>query len=115
MLVLERLQGTGRLTTKTAKEMQVVGVVGRASGIDADARRDARFPPYDSLTVRSSAYDTGDVWARSVVRIDEARESVRLTLLENLPAGDLQAPLGDLSAGAHATVIVEAWRGPIWY
>src|SRR5205823_1002289 len=39
-MVLERLQGTGRLTMRTAREMQVVGLVGRASGIDADARRD---------------------------------------------------------------------------
>src|SRR5205807_2213516 len=40
-LVLERLQGTGRLTTATAREMQVVGLVARASGIDADLRSDA--------------------------------------------------------------------------
>src|SRR5205823_13761394 len=39
-MVLERLQGTGRLFTHTAREMQVVGLVGRASGIDADLRRD---------------------------------------------------------------------------
>src|SRR5207247_11052023 len=46
-LVLERLQGTGRLTTATAREMQVVGLVARASGIDADLRRDAPFAAYD--------------------------------------------------------------------
>ena len=33
-MVLERLQGTGRLTTKTAREMQVVGMAARASGIE---------------------------------------------------------------------------------
>src|SRR5204862_130943 len=31
-MVLERLQGTGRLTNRTAREMQVVGMVARASG-----------------------------------------------------------------------------------
>ena len=117
MMVLERLQGTGRLTTTTAREMQVVGMVARASGIAADARRDAPFAPYDTLGVQVPVYDTGDVWARTMVRLDEARESARLItrLLDGLPSGDVAAPLGDLRAGAHATVVVEGWRGPIWY
>jgi Ni,Fe-hydrogenase III large subunit/Ni,Fe-hydrogenase III component G len=117
MMVLERLQGTGRLTTATAREMQVVGMVARASGIDADARRDAPFAPYDTLDVRAPVYTTGDVWARTMIRLDEARESARLidTLLETLPAGETATPLGPLRAGAHATTVVEAWRGPIWF
>ena len=117
MMVLERLQGTGRLTTSTAREMQVVGMVARASGIAADARRDAPFVPYDTLDVQVPVYDTGDVWARTMVRLDEARESVRLitALLDSLPDGEVRAPLGDLRAGGHATVVVEGWRGPIWY
>jgi Ni,Fe-hydrogenase III large subunit/Ni,Fe-hydrogenase III component G len=117
MMVLERLQGTGRLTTQTAREMQVVGMVARASGIAADARRDAPFPPYDTLGVRVPVYETGDVWARTMVRLDEARESARLiaAILEHLPEGEVRVPLGDLRAGEHATVVVEGWRGPIWY
>jgi Ni,Fe-hydrogenase III large subunit/Ni,Fe-hydrogenase III component G len=116
-MVLERLQGTGRLTLRTAREMQVVGMVARASGIDADARRDAPFAPYDALGVRVPVYDTGDVWARTMLRLDEARESARLiaAALDGLDGGPAHAPLGDLRAGAHATVVVEAWRGPIWY
>jgi len=116
-MVLERLQGTGRLTTRTAREMQVVGMAARASGLAVDARRDAPFAPYDALAVRVPVYETGDVWARTMVRIDEARESARLiaAILDSLPAGDVVAPLGDLRAGTHATVVVEAWRGPIWY
>jgi Ni,Fe-hydrogenase III large subunit len=116
-MVLERLQGTGRLTPTTAREMQVVGMVARASGIAADARRDAPFAPYDALDVQVPVYETGDVWARTMVRLDEVRESVRLiaALLDGLPAGEVLAPLGDLRAGAHATVVVEGWRGPIWY
>jgi Ni,Fe-hydrogenase III large subunit len=116
-MVLERLQGTGRLTLRTAREMQVVGMVARASGIDADARRDAPFAPYDRLGVRVPVYETGDVWARTMVRLDEARESVRLvtTLLEGLEAGPAHAALGDLRTGADATVVVEGWRGPIWH
>ena len=116
-MVLERLQGTGRLTNRTAREMQVVGMVARASGIDADARRDAPFSPYDTLGVRAPVYDTGDVWARTMIRLDEARESARLigVLLDALPSGEIQAPVGPLRAGDHATIVVEGWRGPLWY
>jgi Ni,Fe-hydrogenase III large subunit len=115
--VLERLQGTGRLTTRTAREMQVVGMVARASGIDADARRDAPFAPYDRLGVRVPVYDTGDVWARTMLRIDEAHESARLiaAVLQTLDHGAAHAPLGELRTGDDAAVVVEAWRGPIWY
>jgi len=116
-LVLERLQGTGHLTTRTAREMQVVGVVGRASGIDADARRDAPSAAYGELDVRVPVYETGDVWARTMVRLDEAREAARLIAIaaDRTPDGPTQAPLYPLPAGGHALGLVEAWRGPIWY
>jgi Ni,Fe-hydrogenase III large subunit len=116
-LVLERLQGTGRLTSRTAREMQVVGMVARASGIDTDARRDVPFAPYDALSVRVPVYETGDVWARTMVRLDEARESARLVaaLAQTLPGGEGRVPLPPLRAGEHATTVVEGWRGPLWY
>jgi Ni,Fe-hydrogenase III large subunit len=116
-LVLERLQGTGRLTNRTAREMQVVGMVARASGIDTDARRDAPFAPYDALRVQVPVHDAGDVWARTMVRLEEARESARLigALARALPGGDTRVPLPPLRAGEHATTVVEGWRGPLWY
>lgn len=116
-MVLERLTGTGRLTTATARGMQVVGLVARASGIDADVRRDAPFAAYGGLDVRVPVYEAGDVWARTMVRLDEARESARLlaAAAERCPDGPARAPLGALRAGAHAVGLVESWRGPIWY
>ncbi|MBI4272018.1 MAG: NADH-quinone oxidoreductase subunit C [Candidatus Rokubacteria bacterium] len=115
--VLERLQGTGRLTLRTARELGVVGLVGRASGIDADARRDAPFAAYDALGVRAVVYDGGDVLARTLVRIDEAREAARLirAVAGHLPDGPTRAPLPPFDAGAEGFGLVEAWRGPVWY
>ena len=115
--VLERLQGTGRLTTRTAREMQVVGLVGRASALDADARRDAPADAYGELDVRVALRDTGDVWARTMLRLDEVREAARLIAIAAARAGDgpAAALLGSLRGGAHTTAVVEAWRGPIWY
>jgi Ni,Fe-hydrogenase III large subunit len=116
-LVLERLQGTGRLTPRTAQEMQVVGLVGRASGIDADVRRDAPFAAYDALEVRVPFYTEGDVWARTMVRIEEAQEAARHVEIAAARAGSgpLRASLGRFPDGAHALGLVEAWRGPVWY
>ena len=115
--VLERLQGTGRLTFQTAADMQVVGLVGRASGIDADVRRDAPFAAYDELDVRVPLYERGDVWARTMVRLDEAREAARLiaSAVERDAGGTTRVPLPPLAAGSHAFGLVEAWRGPVWH
>ncbi len=114
-LVLERLQGTGRLTRRTAEEMQVVGLVARASGIDGDARRDEPFAAYGELSPRVSVRGEGDVWARTMVRIEEAREAARLIaeVAARLEPGPLAAPLGRLPARRHAFGLVEGWRGPI--
>jgi Ni,Fe-hydrogenase III large subunit/Ni,Fe-hydrogenase III component G len=116
-LVLERLQGTGRLTARTAREMQVVGLVARASGLDADLRRDAPFAAYDALDVRPALYEAGDVWARTMVRVDEVREAARLITeaVTHLESGPARVELPPLSAGRHAVSAVEGWRGPVWY
>ena len=115
--VLERLLGTGRLTHRTAREMQVVGLVGRASGIDADARRDAPFAAYAQAPLHVPVYDTGDVWARTMVRLDEARQSEALIRAAAQAAGDgpARVALGELRAGVDAIGLVEGWRGPIWH
>jgi Ni,Fe-hydrogenase III large subunit/NADH:ubiquinone oxidoreductase subunit C len=116
-MVLERLQGTGRLTHRTAREMQVVGLVARASGVDADVRRDAPFAAYAPTALRVPVYDAGDVWARTMVRLDEARQAAALIRAAAAAAGDgpPAAPLGPLGAGATALGLVEGWRGPIWH
>ena len=116
-LVLDRLHGTGRLSQQTAREMQVVGVAARASGIDQDARRDHPFAAYAELPPRVVVHGDGDVWARLMVRVEEAREAARLivTALESLPAGSLAVTLNALPESEGAFGLVEGWRGPIWH
>lgn len=116
-LLLNRLRGIGCLTPRTAREMQVVGIVARASGVDADARRDHPFAAYAALPVRTPVFSEGDVWARLMVRIEEAREAVRLITraLNDIPPGEIARPLPSLAAGVCAFGLVEGWRGPIWH
>ena len=77
-MLMDRLEGTGRLTLKTATDHGVVGYVARASGIDVDVRRDHPYAAYSALEFKVPIYKTGDVFARTMVRVEEVRESVSL-------------------------------------
>ncbi|PYO26899.1 MAG: hypothetical protein DMD86_18920 [Candidatus Rokuibacteriota bacterium] len=114
-LVMDRLEGTGRLTTRTARDHGVLGYVARASGLDADARRDHPFAAYGALRFRVPVFESGDVKARALVRVEEARESVALIrqAVEGLPPGPLAASLPPLPAWEPAFGMVEGWRGAI--
>lgn len=116
----DRVIGTGLLKPKRARELCVVGIVARASGMNLDCRLFNPFPPYDRydrLELDVPVKVTGDVNARVLVRIEEIRESIRLIcyMLENIPDGpistDINMPLPD-TAGFSA---VEGWRGEIIY
>jgi Ni,Fe-hydrogenase III large subunit/Ni,Fe-hydrogenase III component G len=114
-LVLDRLDGAGLLTTRTARDHGVLGYVARASGIDTDVRRDHPFAAYDRLSFRVPVFESGDVKARTLARAEEARESVKLIrqAVDRLPAGPLTTRLPSLPAFAPAFSLVEGWRGAI--
>ncbi len=114
-LVLDRLEGTGFLDRKTAWDHGVLGYVARASDIDVDVRRDHPFAAYPKLKFKVPVFDSGDVYARTMVRVQEARESVSLIkqALEQMPQGPIAAPLGTLPAFEPAFGMVEGWRGAI--
>jgi Ni,Fe-hydrogenase III large subunit/Ni,Fe-hydrogenase III component G len=116
-LVQDRLEGTGMLTTRTARDHGVLGYVARASGIDADVRRDHPFAAYGNLPIRVPVFTSGDVKARTLVRVEEARESARLIrqAVERMPSGPLAATLGALPAFEPALGMVEGWRGAIMH
>ncbi len=114
-LVLDRLEGTGQLTPQIARDHGVLGFVARASGLDQDARRDQPFAAYDALSFDVPVLDSGDVKARTLVRVREARESVKLIAqaVEGLPAGPLSSAPEALPPLEPAFAMVEAWRGRI--
>jgi len=114
--VEDRVVTTGVLAPATARELGVLGFVGRASGVDFDVRRDAPYPPYGELRVRVPVYREGDVAARLRVRAEEIAASIDLLeeLLRNLPDGPVRTPWRDPSAPAEGLAIVEGWRGEIF-
>jgi Ni,Fe-hydrogenase III large subunit len=114
----DRLETTGVLKELTARDHGVMGVVGRASNINRDVRRDHPFAVYGELTFKVPLYRYGDVRARMRVRIDEIHETMSLIrqVRKGLPDGpiavtDLPLP----SPGEWALSAVEGWRGEILY
>jgi Ni,Fe-hydrogenase III large subunit/Ni,Fe-hydrogenase III component G len=114
-LLMDRLEGTGILGRDAAVEHGVLGVVARASGLDADVRRDRPFAAYDELTFTVPVHASGDVKARALVRVEEVRQSAALIhqVCEGLPAGPLRVPLGRIEPFQPAFGMVEGWRGRI--
>jgi NADH-quinone oxidoreductase subunit D len=89
----------------------------RASGVDVDLRRDAPYAAYDRVHLNVVTHDEGDVWARTLVRVLETIESLRLCrqLLMGLPDGPTavraprRVPSGEVVSRA------EAPRGELIY
>jgi Ni,Fe-hydrogenase III large subunit/Ni,Fe-hydrogenase III component G len=113
----DRVRGTGILSTALARELGVVGFVGRASGLALDCRVQAPFKPYDLFPPRIAVQDACDVEDRVWVRVEEVRESVRLitALLGCMPEGGIAVPLGSPRPRGSGFAAVEGWRGEIIY
>lgn len=113
----DRLERTGILTPEKAAALGIVGVGGRASGIDRDVRRDHPYAAYGHLSWRVPVYQEGDVLRRMQVRIDEVFESIAMIrdAVENLPGGPHRAPMPPVPPGRCALSAVEGWRGEILY
>ena len=111
----ERLERTGILRPEKAAMLGVVGVAGRASGVDLDVRRDHPYEAYRHLPFRVPVYQAGDVRHRLQVRIDEVGESLRIirAAVAQLPGGPHRAPRQPIPPGRCALSAVEGWRGEI--
>ena len=111
----DRLDRTGILRPDKAKDLGIVGVAGRASGVDRDVRRDHPYAAYQWVSFEVPVYQEGDVLRRLQVRVDEVRQSLQL----------IRTVLSQLAPGAHRVAVpppppdrcglgaVEGWRGEI--
>src|SRR5271165_3450326 len=60
----DRLERTGILHPEKARDLGIVGVAGRASGVERDVRRDHPYAAYDSIALQVPVYQEGDVLRR---------------------------------------------------
>jgi Ni,Fe-hydrogenase III large subunit/Ni,Fe-hydrogenase III component G len=111
----DRVDTTGILSHQAARDLGIVGMAARASGLDGDLRRDHPHDAYGELSFDVPAEKGGDVRARLMVRAREVEQSLRLVhrALDTLPETPLRSPVpGTLPAYSAALGWVEAWRGP---
>jgi NADH-quinone oxidoreductase subunit D len=74
----ERNEGVGALTGEQALALGVTGPLLRASGIDADLRKDMPYSGYETFEFDVPVRTEGDAYARYLVRLAEMRESLRI-------------------------------------
>jgi Ni,Fe-hydrogenase III large subunit/Ni,Fe-hydrogenase III component G len=113
----DRVRDTGILSPEKARQMSTVGIVARASGLNVDCRLFNPFPPYDRIELKVPVLISGDVHARAWVRVEEIRESIRIIryILENMPEGEISAPVDNPIPDTAGFAAVEGWRGEIIY
>lgn len=91
--VRTRLQGVGVVTTQTARELGLVGLVARASGVASDLRGMPGDRLHQAYPIRSMTVPDGDCWARLVLRMREIEASVDWLCVVLGDAGlDLEMP-----------------------
>lgn len=117
--LLNRLSGTGKVDRQTAIDHGIIGVAGRAIGIEHDARHEYPYAAYNKLEFIMALEKNGDVQARWSVRIKEVHSS--MFILEQAILGipsDLELRSDkkiSLRCNSYGVGITEGWRGDIVY
>ena len=115
--ILARCTNVGVLTKNDARKFCAVGPLARASGVDADIRRDDPYAAYDKLSFDVITEREGDVWAKSMVRLREILESIRIArqAIKEMPSGPIRTKV-NLEIPRNETIErAEAPRGELFY
>jgi Ni,Fe-hydrogenase III large subunit len=119
--VMSRLEKTGTVSYERAKEIGLVGMAARASGVDLDSRFDFPDKWISELGFAKKAFNaTGDVNARFKLRYKEVMQSISMVKKifaklkdykdEPICAGGAK---NNLTPDSFVISIVEGWRGEI--
>jgi len=112
-----RLRDIGPIPYDHAKDICIVGPSARGSGVAIDARVDHPYAAYDELIADKKVHQEGDVLARTLVRLEETLDSIRLVReavkgLQEMPEGDIILDIHEeVPPNREGIVTVEAPRG----
>ena len=73
-----RTQGVGVMKREDAISWGLSGPTIRGSGVNWDIRKAEPYSGYDTYDFKVPVYDTCDVWARYLVRMEEMEESWKI-------------------------------------
>ncbi|MGB6723288.1 MAG: NADH-quinone oxidoreductase subunit C [Terracidiphilus sp.] len=109
---LDRLEDVGVVNGESARDLNLVGPIGRASGQHCDLRKACPYSGYDRRSFDVPCETEGDGYARLRVLFAEATQSVRLMhqSVEALEPGPIRVPCESKQPGA-ALGWTEAPRG----
>ena len=117
--VMSRLEKTGTVSTERAQEAGLVGMAGRACGVDVDSRFDFPDKWNEELGIHKKAFKaTNDVNSRFKLRYKEILQSFSIirkcfAKLAQIKDEPIVVQGGDMAKDAFAISIVEGWRGEI--
>lgn len=113
--IQQRVIGAGIVSIDEARDIGLLGYVGRASGHCPDERIEEGYSPYDELDIPIPEGEQGGVATRVWVRFEEIAHASRMLiqLLENLPKGNIQTPWHAPEQGVSGFAAIESWRGEI--
>jgi len=112
-LFSSRAKGVGVLPRREAIALGCTGPTLRGSGVDADLRKDEPYAAYPELDFDVPTRKEGDSFSRSIVRMDEMRESCKLIrqILKQIPAGPIRRKAPIVVPRGEAYSRVESARG----
>jgi NADH-quinone oxidoreductase subunit D len=90
----ERTKGIGILTKERALSYGCSGPLLRGSGVKFDLRKNDPYSIYDRFKFEIPVGEKGDCWDRSVVRLEEMRQSIKIIeqAITQIPDGPVMAP-----------------------
>jgi NADH-quinone oxidoreductase subunit D len=82
-----------------------------------DVRKDEPYEAYGKIPFKLITYNTGDSWARLMVRLDEVVESINIIdyAIDNMPQGPYRVRVPRVVPAGEAVNRVEAPRGELFY
>jgi NADH-quinone oxidoreductase subunit D len=91
-IFVDRMSGTGRISSEDAISYGITGPFLRACGVDYDVRKDCPYSVYDRLAFDVPVGTQGDNFDRYLVRMEEMHQSIRIIeqALRDIPDGPIQ-------------------------
>jgi len=116
---MSRTKGVGKLTAEEAVALGVTGPVLRGSGVKWDLRKAQPYEAYDKVEFDVPVGEHGDTYDRYLVRLQEMRQSVRITrqCVERIAPGPIFGKVGKVIKPPVAEVYhsIESPKGELGY
>ena len=99
---LDRLEDVGVVSNGSARHLNLLGPVGRASGLRRDLRHVIPYSGYERYRFEVPCEEEGDGYARLRVLFSEAQQSAGLIhqAMESMEPGEVCARVGEMTAAA---------------